>query len=83
MLHDRPTGVTPVATGTLKRGPPELATPERLERLKAKLSRVLRPTQQTQPNQPTQDYTQPTQSSTKEARDLVIEALSLTKSFKE
>ena len=41
---DRPTGVTPVATGTLKRGPPELATPKRLERPKAKLSRVLEPT---------------------------------------
>ena len=42
---DRPTGVNPpVALGTLKRGPPELATPERLERPKAKLSRVLEPT---------------------------------------
>ena len=84
---NRPTGVTPVAIGTLKRGPPELATPERLERPKARLSRVLRPTQQTQPNQPTQDYTQPTQSPTKEAirqaRDLIIKALSLTESYEE
>ena len=76
-----------MATGTLKRGPPELATPKRLERPKAKLSRVLKPTQQTQPNQSTQDYTQLTQTSTKEvirqARDLIIKALSLTKSFEE
>ena len=31
-------------TGTLKRVPPELATPKRLEHPKAKLSRVLEPT---------------------------------------
>ena len=42
---DRPTGVNPpIALGTLKRGPPKLATPKRLERPKAKLSRVLEPT---------------------------------------
>ena len=51
---DRPIGVTPpVAIGTLKREPPELATPKRLERPRAKLSRVLELTQSTQ------DYTQP------------------------
>ena len=78
-----------MAIGTFKRGPPELATPERLERPKAKLSRVLEPTQQTQtqPNQSTQDYTQPTQPPAREAirqaRDLIIKALSLTESFEE
>ena len=45
--------------GALKRGPPELATPKRLERPKAKFSRVLEPSQRTQP---TQAYTQPNQS---------------------
>ena len=45
---DRLTGVNPpVAIGTLKRGPPELATPERP---RSKVSRVLEPT----PNQPSQ-----------------------------
>ena len=35
----------PMAIGARKRGPPELATPDRLERPRAKLSRVLEPTQ--------------------------------------
>ena len=87
---------SPVAIGARKRGPSELATPDRLERPRAKLSRILEPTQSTptqstqdytQPIQSTQDYTQSTQSPAREAirqvRDLIIKALSLTSSFEE
>ena len=58
---DRPMAIgvnPPVAIGARKRGPPELATPDRLERPRAKLSRVLEPTQSIL-TQSTQDYTQP------------------------
>ena len=74
----------PVAIGALKRGPPELATPERLERPRAKVSRVelTQPTQSTQSTQPTQP-TLSTQAKEVilQARDLIIKALSLTKSY--